>query len=514
MGLITVADFLCTHAIRRPEHPAYIYLDSSITWSELDRRVNALSAGLWARGIRPNDVVSICVHDGPVQIEMLFAIARLGAIRVGLNTRFAPSEITKLTNHSNPKIIIVEDELRHLIGDYSPELGIFSAGDGQSNRSEYEDLLDFDAGFVAPSVSDQDIAQICYTTGSTGNSKGAIWRHSALVNAMGFTILDLGLREDDVFLHCLPAAGVPSVLATWNVMVGFTNVIMPNFEPDLALDLIEKHGCTSTLWIPTMLTAVCASAEKQPRDVSSMRKILYGSAPSSPALIRRGSKVFAGVDFEQVYGSTEGAGGWYTKLTPEDHLRALEEKEDLLTSCGKPMIHTRIKIVDLDAKPCAPGEVGEICVSGSFMMDGYLKEEELTKEVIRDGWLFTGDMGRLDEEGYLYLVDRKKFMIITGGYNVYPIEVENEIVEHPAVSAACVFGVPDDHWGEAIHAAVVVREGMKVSEKDVIDWCQKTLTGFKVPKSVELREELICGATGKILKRAEQDRYLEMNSQA
>lgn len=512
MGLITTSDFLRTHANRRPDHLAYIYLDEAVTWFELDRRVNAIAAGLRTRGIRPNDVVAICAHDGPVQIEMLFVAARMGVVRVGLNTRFAQSEIEKLANHANPKLIIVEDELKHLIGDYSPEFGIISAGDGQCLRSDYEDLLDFDTEFTAPPVSDADIAQICYTTGSTGNPKGAIWRHSAIVNAMGFTLLDLGLGEDDVYLHCLPAAGVPSVLATWNVIPGFTNVIMPGFDPELALDLIDKYRCSSTLWVPTMLTAVCVAAEKKPRNVSSMRKILYGSAPSTPALIRRVSKVFDGVDIEQIYGSTEGAGGWYTKLTPADHQRALEDKVELLTSCGRPMIHAQLMVVDDDGHACAPGEVGEICVSGSFMMDGYFKEEELTNQVIDEGWLHTGDMGRIDEEGYLYLVDRKKFMIITGGYNVYPIEVENEIVEHPSVSEACVFGIPDEKWGEAIHAAVVVNEGMKASEEEIIAWCRENLTKFKVPKSVEFRDNLICGATGKVLKRAEQDRYMANHS--
>jgi acyl-CoA synthetase (AMP-forming)/AMP-acid ligase II len=257
-----------------------------------------------------------------------------------------------------------------------------------------------------------------------------------------------------------------------------------------------------------MLTDLCAAQEKRPRDVSSMGKILYGAAPTPPALLRRGIKVFADAEFVGTYGSTEGAGGWFTKLTPDDHRRALEGKEELLSSCGRPMIHARLKVVDQEGDPCGAGEIGEICVSGGFLMDGYFREEELTRQAIRQGWLHTGDMGRIDEEGYVYLVDRKQFMIITGGYNVYPIEIENVIAEHPAVREVCVFGVPDVRWGEAIHAAVVVGDGETVGMEEIITWCRDKLPGFKVPKSVELRASLMRGATGKLLKRAELDRYL------
>ena len=505
---VTISDFLRTHAIRRPDHTAYIYLDGSVTWKELDRRINALAAAFWRRGVRPGDVVAVCTSDGPVQIEVLYATARIGAIRVGLNYRYAPTDVEKLVAHSGAKLIVVEDGLTHLTAGCAPDFGIITAGNGQGSRGDYEATLDFAAKAAWPRTMGSAIAQICYTTGSTGNPKGAVWRHSAVVHAMGFTVLDLDFHEDDVYLHCLPAAGVPSVLATWNVTLGFTSVIMPRFQADLALDLIQKHGCTRALFIPTMLTAVCEEAEARPRDVSSMRKILYGSASTPPALVRRGNRVFDGVEFEQIYGSTEGAGGWFTKLSPSDHRQALEGHEALLTSCGKPMIHSSIRVVDQHGKPVEPGEVGEICVAGDFVMDGYHNEEELTRLALRDGWLFTGDMGRIDESGYVYLVDRKQFMIITGGYNVYPIEIENVVASYPSVLEVCAFGIPDEKWGEAVHVAVVPRNGRTIEEAEIQSWCRGKLAQFKVPKSVEVRDALIRGATGKILKRAERDRVV------
>ncbi len=509
MELTTISDFLRTQAIRRPDCPAYIYLHGFVTWRELDRRIDALAWGLHNRGVRKGDVVAVCVADGPVQIEMLFATARAGAIRVGLNYRFSPLDVERLVSHSGARLIVAETAFLELVKLCDVELGVVDAGDGQGARGDYETLLDFDAGAYWDSAVGSDYAQICYTTGSTGNPKGALWRHSAVVHAMGFTLLDIGVSEDDVYLHCLPAAGVPSVLATWNVMLGFATVVMPRFEADVALDLIEQHRCTATLWIPTMLTAVCEEAERKPRDVSSMRKILYGSASTPPALVRRGSKVFDGVAFEQVYGSTEGAGGWFTKLSAADHVRAIAGDGSLLASCGQPTIHTRVRIMDEDGKPCPVGEVGEICVAGDYVMDGYFKERELTLLALRDGWLHTGDMGRLDENGYLFLVDRKQFMIITGGYNVYPIEVENVIAAHPSVLEVCVFGVPDPKWGQAIHAAVVPRQGCTIDIVQIRAWCTDRMARFKLPKSIEVRGALIRGATGKILKRAEQNRYIE-----
>ncbi len=379
-----------------------------------------------------------------------------------------------------------------------------------AGRGEYDAFLDWSGEVSFAGADGSGIAQICYTTGSTGNPKGAIWRHSALLNAMGFTVLDLDLRQEDIFLHCLPAAGVPSVAAVWNVIPGCTSVIMPRFQADLALGLIEKHRCTMTLWIPTMITAVCEEAETPRRNLTSMRKILYGSASTPPALVRRAADVFKGVAFEQIYGSTEGAGGWFTKLSADDHRRALEGAEDLLTSCGQPMIHARLRVADPEGRRCAPGEIGEICVRGDFVMDGYYKEDALTRQILRGGWLFTGDMGRMGEHGYFYIVDRKQFMIITGGYNVYPVEVENTIASHPSVREVCVFGAPDEKWGDAVHAAVVPSGGHTITESEIHAWCRDKLAPFKIPKSVEIRDTVIRGATGKILKRAERDRWITL----
>lgn len=508
MGLVTISDILRNNTTRRPDHPAYIYSSHTQTWRELNVRVDAVAAGLWKLGVRPGDVICTLCKDGPVLVEILYAAARIGAVRVGLNYRFSGTEIGTLVRHSGAKLIIAQNDLRTLVEDVDPAFGIIDCGDGQGRLGDYEGLLRPDLSPPNVPVSDDDLAQICYTTGSTGEPKGAMWTHAAYLHVLSMVSIDLDLKPNDIFLHCLPGSGVPCVLATWNAIVGFTNVIMPAFDPDLALDLIEHHNVTFTLWVPTMITAVCDAFGRKQRNVSTMHAILYGSAPTPPALVRRALKIFNSAELIQVYGSTEGIGGWFTKLSAAEHRHALANNEKLLESCGRPMIHARVEVVNERNEPVEAGEVGEVRVTGGFLMTGYYKAAEITRNTIRQGWLYTGDMGRLDDEGYLYLVDRKQFMIITGGYNVYPIEIENVIAEHPGVQEVCVFGVPHDKWGEAIHVALVPRAKASLSEAEITTWCRERLSSFKVPKSIEIRDALIRGATGKILKRAERERFI------
>ncbi len=504
----TISDYLGGVAKRYPDKLAYAYERLEHTWREVDERVNQLCRVLQRQGIQRGDVVASCCHDGPVLVETLFACARIGAIRVGVNYRYAPAEVRKLLAHCNASLLIVQDDLAHLAPD-GQDLILIRCGDGQKEMGDLASLMAQESSDAVPGLAvEQDVAQICYTTGSTGEPKGAVWTHRSLTQSMGHTLLDLSMTPNDVWLHCLPGAGVPSVLAIWNVVLGFSNVIMKGFDPASALRAIEKYKVTRTVWVPTMLSAVCQVAEGGSYAVSSLRRISYGSAPTPPALIRRALKTFVGAQFDQWYGSTEGAGGWFTQLTPEDHERALSGEESLLESCGKPMHHAEIKVVDEQGEAVAVGTVGEVCVRGPFVMEGYLHQPELSARTLAGGWLHTGDMGRLDAEGYLYLVDRKQFMIITGGYNVYPVEVENVLSSHPMVLEVCVFGVPDDQWGEAVQALVVPRPGTRPEVEDIRQWCKNHLASFKVPKSIRLQDSLLRGPTGKILKRVIRDQFV------
>lgn len=503
---VTLSDMLHNAARRWPDRKAYVYAGLSHTWSQVNRRVDALAAGLLSMGIRPGDVVANLSRDGPLLTELVYAAARIGAIRVGVNYRMATGEIETLMRHCNARVLFVEDEYRSLAPRFD-NLKVLSAGDAQTAMGEYGDLLDRHDGAPVAEVR-HDIAQYCYTTGSTGRPKAAIWTHEAINYSIGHSLLDLDFRREDVWLHCFPGAGTPCLLAIWNVAKGFTTVVMPAFEPNYALDLMEAHGVTRVLFVPTMMNACCEAQNKHARNLDSVRLITYGSAPTPPALIRRSTTTFPNASFEQLYGSTEACGGFFTTLSPQDHALALTSKPRILESCGLPMQHSLVQVQREDGTPCDPEEVGEIAVQGGYVMQGYLNEPELTAIALRRGWLMTGDMGKMDEEGYLYLVDRKQFMIISGGYNVYPIEVENAIAAHPAVLEVCVFGIPDPHWGEAVHAAVVLRETHKATKEELTAWARERLGKFKIPKSIELRDALTRGGTGKILKRAERDRYL------
>jgi acyl-CoA synthetase (AMP-forming)/AMP-acid ligase II len=506
-----VREYLAAQARSRPKHLAYVAGSNRRSWAEIADRSWRLAAALRSLGVQPGEVVASMGQDGLELVEVWFASATLGTIRTGINWRYAPPEIEHILNDAAVVVLVVEGgaseealgridrnslaALRHVIGfgDHHQDL-------------DYDELI---AGQQAlpvdewPALSTDDSIAISYTTGSTGRPKGALWSQRAVVEAELNTWIQAGARPDDVFLHCLPAAGVPVLLATWNVFVGSTVVLLPRFGAAAALRSIRDHRVTSTLLVPTMLLDLLDHPDLRRTDLSTLRVVIYGSAPATPALVRRALQEL-GCELQQWYGATEGTAGWFSILHHEDHLRALEFDPGLLQSCGRSTLHTEIAIMTEAGQRVPANEVGEIWVRSETIMDGYLRLPEETHQALReDGWLRTGDVGRLDEQGYLYLVDRKKFMIITGGYNVYPTVVENVLAEHPVVREVAVVGVPDERWGEAV-CAVIVPDG-PVDEEELRLFCGERLATFEVPKRVVLMEQLPRGATGKVLKRAVQD---------
>ncbi len=497
-----IGDLVRRNAERRSEHAAYIYASGDRTdWAGFNERVNRLANGLLARGCKKGDVVASLSMDGPVLNEVFFALAKIGAVRVGVNYRYSPPEVASLVKHSGARFAIVEDRFLDLLR-LAPPVTTFRCGDGQSPSADYADLIAAGSpGEPRIAVDEQDIAAICYTTGSTGHPKGALWTHRNVVEAIGQTALASGMRPEDVWLHCLPGAGVPGLLAIWNVVLGWCSVVLDQFSPNACLDAIQAHGVTSTVWVPTMLHGVIVEQQREPRSVQTMRKVVYGSAPSTPALIRRALATFPVAELEQWYGSTEGAGGWFTRLDHSAHLAAMAGDEALLTSCGKGMQHVDLAIRGEDGTFLSAGEIGEICVASPSVMVGYHEEPGLTAQRLEDGWLRTGDVGRLDEKGFLYILDRREFMIISGGYNIYPVEVENVVAEHPAVAEVAVVGVPDERWGEVVTAVVTLNPGAELDVEELRASCRSQLASFKVPRHIVVRDDLPRGPTGKLLKR-------------
>jgi acyl-CoA synthetase (AMP-forming)/AMP-acid ligase II len=504
-----VRDYLLHNARCWPERPAYVSATARLSWGEVCERSRRLARVLQDLGVRPGDVVATMAEDTHQVVECWYAAALIGAVRTGINYRYAPREVAHILDDAAVKVLIVEggpcEEAFRSI-DASALACAIGFGDHGFDL-DYERLLrDAPPEPEIPGVAAGSCAAISYTTGSTGLPKGVRWSHGAVAAAQVNTWLQAGMRHDDVFLHCLPAAGVPILLATWNVVNGATVVLERRFSPADALDLLERERVSSVLWVPTMMNDVLSAADFAARDLSRLRLVMYGSMPATPALIRRAIDGF-GCRLQQWYGCTEATAGWTNILHHEDHLRALDEEAELLTSCGRSTLHCEVAVLDEAGTPLPDGEVGEICVRGETLMLGYHNLPEESAAALRDGWLRTGDLGRRDERGYFYLVDRKKFMIVTGGYNVYPVVVENALAEHPAVAEVAVVGVPDDRWGEAVCAVVV--PAAPVTAEELTAFCRTRLAAFEVPKRIDFEDALPRGATGKVLKRRLRDRYRE-----
>jgi acyl-CoA synthetase (AMP-forming)/AMP-acid ligase II len=508
-------DYLAAQARTWPERTAYVAGGSRRTWGETVDRVGRLSAALAALWVRKGDVVATLGKDGFTTVEVWFSAAATGAIRTGINWRYSAREVEHILRDARVSALLVEgggpEELLSKVDLTTlPDLRRIIGYGEHAQELDYETLLAEHAPLVPedwPDIAEEDAIAIHYTTGSTGLPKGVVWSQRSVVAAQLNTWLQSGARHDDVFLHCLPAAGVPILLATWNVFVGGTIVLMPQFSAGEALRLIEAERVTATLLVPTMMLDVLDHPDRPGTDLSSLRMVMYGSAPASPALVRRAIDGF-GCALQQWYGSTEGVGGWFALLHDADHRWALEHDPGLLQSCGRPTLHTELRIVDEQGSALPPGEIGEIVVRSEAVMTEYLGMPAETAESLPGGgWLKTGDVGRLDERGYLYLVDRKKFLIITGAYNVYPVVVENVLAEHPAVREVLVVGAPDERWGEVV-VAVVVPHG-EVAEEELKSFCRGRLATFEVPKRIVFVDQLPRGATGKLLKREVRDWFRE-----
>jgi acyl-CoA synthetase (AMP-forming)/AMP-acid ligase II len=502
-----IRDYLLNNARSWPDRPAYVSGAARRSWGEVTDRSLRLAKALQTLGVRPGDVVATMAEDGHEVIECWYAAGLIGAVRTGVNYRYAPREVAHILDDARVKVLIVEggacERTFRSLDRPAPE-HVIGFGDHGFDL-DYDTLLRVARPDPAmPALRAGECAAISYTTGSTGLPKGVRWSHGGVAAAQVNTWLQAGMRHDDVFLHCLPAAGVPILIATWNVVNGASVVLQKRFSAAEALTLLERERVTSVLWVPTMMNDVLSAPDFAAHDLSALRLVVYGSMPASPALIRRALDGF-GCRLQQWYGATEATAGWTNILHHEDHLKAMKDEPELLTSCGRSTLHCDVAVLDDAGEPLPTGEIGEICVRGSTLMLGYQNLPGETAAVLRDGWLRMGDLGRRDERGYYYLVDRKKFMIVTGGYNVYPVVVENVLAEHPVVREVAVVGVPDERWGESVCAVVVA--GGPVSADELVAFCRERLAAFEVPKRIDFVDSLPRGATGKVLKRRLRDTY-------
>lgn len=505
-----------------PHKRAVVCGDKSWTYSQFGERVNRLSQALRSLGIERADRVAIIHRNCHRYLECYFGVMQVGAVLVPMNYRLSSSDWLDIITDSGARLLIVDDLFRDRIESVedavSERCEVVWASDedtgeeGEAPKRSYEGLLS--AASVEPPpashIEAEDIAQIYYTSGTTGRGKGVVLtHHNVYAHALG-TIAEFQLTDGDVWLHAAPLFHLADGWATWSITwVGGVHVVVAEFRERAVLEAIESEGVTITNMIPTMLNALVNYPEVGDYDYSSLRLLLSGGAPIAESLVERIMETF-GCDYAQTYGMTE-TSPYLTVSTLKDHLRGLSREEQMRfrASTGREFITVELRVVNSEGEDVKPDgeEVGEIIVRGDSVTQGYWNLPQVTEDAIRDGWLYTGDMAVMDQEGYVTIVDRKRDMIITGGENVYSVEVENVLYSHPAILEAAVIGVPDEKWGEAVTAVVVLKEGEQASEGEIIRFCREKMAHFKAPKSVEFVAALPKTGSGKISKNVLREDY-------
>ncbi|MCZ6588827.1 MAG: AMP-binding protein [Alphaproteobacteria bacterium] len=470
---------------------AIISGDKSFTFAELADRCARLSGGLKKLGLEKGDRVAIWSNNNHQYVETYVGVPAGGLVVVPLNTRHSEPELLYALTDAQAKVLITDRDPAGLsdVVDRVVRIG-----------DEYEALLQgAEPDSLGDGVTEDDLAGLFYTGGTTGQSKGVMLSHRNLVSNTFHWLSMIPQGEQDVFLVMAPlfhAAGSNSVLGS--IWTTGCQVTLEAFVPANALDLIEKHQVTQTLGVPAMLSAIAEEQHTNPRQVESVRSISHGGSPIATGVLRRTSTAFPSADLNGLYGATE--------LSPLATILRHEQNmldEPTARSCGQSYPGVDVRILTTEGDEVASGEIGEIVVRGPNVMLGYWNKEEQTNSVLKDGAYWTGDLGYIDAQGFVYVVDRTKDMIVSGGENIYSTEVEEILYQHPAVLEAAVFGVPDETWGEAVHAAIVPRpEHHNIDPNEIIEFCRAHIAGYKVPKGIDMwTEPLPKSGPGKVLKR-------------
>ena len=496
-----------THALAAPDAPMIHCGDRSLSRGEFQQAVTRVVAHLKAEGIAPGERVGFLGTNSDYFMVLLQATLRSGLVLVPINWRLAPAELAYILADSGVRLLIADREFLPGLAGLAPDGTVrrLLATEGEATGLEAfaSWLADgpVDTSCVASGL--ETVAMLLYTSGTTGNPKGALLSHGNLLNAYrdalgtgeswanwgdGVT----GLLASPVF-HI---AG--SALAVFGLLGGAQVVLMAQPLPAAIVAAVARHRVTKLFLVPTLLNMVLNDpATVAGADLTSIRHVLYGASPISTDLQRRAKARLPDAQFEQHYGATETT-GTATWLPPADHR---PEGSPRMTSCGIPYAGTRIRIVDAERRVLAPREIGEIEIQSGCVMQGYLGKPEATAKALADGWYRSGDAGWLDEDGYLTICDRIKDMIISGGENIYPAEIENALAAHPAVLANAVIGVPDPRWGEAVKAMVILRPGQQATQDELREFLRPRLAGYKIPKSVDFIAEFPLTPSGKVLKR-------------
>lgn len=497
-------EYLEHHAHVQPEKVAVIFQNRRITYDELNRRANMVAHALLKLGLKRGDMVSYMLNNCPECIELMFGLNKAGIGLAPINMRFVGSEIEYIVNNSDTKALFVGEEFADRVKEVKNRFEKVGPNNyvsiGKKNIDgmiPYEEFL-AGASDQNPGVEqrEENIFFIGYTSGYTGKPKGAVILNKHFDRMIASSAVEFGLTGNDVMLLVMPLFHVNSIgLSSLQLCLGGTVVLAVPFNPAEILELIDREKATCTSLVPTMFYFIMLLPDevKNKYDMSSLRFLWTSSAPLTTNMKEWILSFFKNAGLFEMYGSTEI--GAVTNLRPKDQFRKIR-------CCGKVTIGNKIRLLDDNGYDVPAGQVGELYVKqDNRWFKEYYKNPEATSKAFRGEWMTVGDMARMDEEGYYSIVDRKNDMLISGGENVYPVEIEEVMSKHLKIAQVAVIGVPDDKWGEAVKALIILKKDETATEKEIIDWCRERLAGYKIPKSVEFRDSFPISPIGKIIKR-------------
>jgi acyl-CoA synthetase (AMP-forming)/AMP-acid ligase II len=509
-----------TQSIKRleqqnPHGCATVFGTRTRRWGELVQRVARLASGLRSLGVARGDRVALLGLNSDRYLEFYAGVPWADAVVVPLNTRWSAPENIYALNDSGAHVLLIDEEFvpmaSAILGEARSVREVICVGEARApaGMMSYEHLIERSAPIPDAARTGGDLAGIFYTGGTTGFPKGVMLTHGSLWASAAAGVTLVPMAPDTATLHAAPMfhlAGFGGVMMA--LLTGARHVIIPRFDPGLVLESIERNKVTTVLLVPTMIRMLMMHPKLPTTNLSSLRHLIYGASPMPEALLREAMRALPGCQFYQAYGQTE-LSPVATVLGPEYHTFE-GANAGKLASAGRVSPCCEVQVVDPVGSEVPRGTVGEIRVRGLNTMLGYWNKPEETAATLRDGWVHTGDAGWMDNEGFLYVVDRVKDMIISGGENVYTAEVENACVGHAAVAQCAVIGIPDDDWGEAVHAIVILKDGQQVTADNLIAHCHRLIAGYKCPRSIEFRTEPFpLSGVGKVLKRELRKPYWE-----
>jgi len=511
----TFADVIYRNALLYPDQEAFIYKSQRITYSEFNARVNSLIHALQAMGAKKGDVIGILSYNCLEYADVYGAAWKGGFIASPFNFRLQANELDYLINYSEANTLFVGPELVDIVNSLKPRLtkvkNLISLEGSAPDMIRHDDLLaSYPKKEPDVQVEEDDPLAIVYTSGTTGVPRGSLYSHRSSMDDAKNLVIEMGLQPGEKHIQINPLfhiGGLHHFRAF--LFIAGSNVIMPqrSFDAAATLQTIQDEKATDISIVPTHLVAMLAVPDLKKYDLSSLKRMWYAASPMPVEVLKKGLETWGPI-FAQGYGQTE-TGPEVSDLPRKDHMvmDAPPEKQKVLASAGLPSIGVHVRIVDEKHNDVAPGELGEIIVQSKHLMTEYWRKPKETREALIDGWIYTGDVGYYDEKGYIFIVDRRKDMIISGGENIYPREIEEVLYGHPAVSEVAVIGIPDSYWVERVHAVVTLKQGANVTADELIAFCKKNLARYKAPKSVEFVDALPKNPSGKILKKELREKY-------